>query len=555
MGPRERTLKFLTGRAGLVGLAVALAAFVVYAPVLSNPFVNADERWLFGSPLIREGLLSQMIVPQPDRAGYMPVGYLILAGVYRAGGDQLRHYHLVSLLLHAANAGLLFFMILSLMRIATKESEVLEPGRLVCSALAAIFFAVHPIQAEGIAVASSLSDLAASFFALASVIFYLRAVKSGSEAERRRRLGVSIGLAALSGLSRWTAAGLPAILAILDLYPLKRLDRRALIEKIPYVLVGAFVVAANTYAKMSPTTVEGVHRLAFQPGGMAAGVIFYVWKWLVPGEFSLYYILDRPAELMGLSVSSCAALLSAAVAVLLWARRRAPAALAAFAIHLVAVAPVLIATNNGWVLAHNRYAYLSGMALAGAAAGGLLEAWKWRMRRRTAFALVPFAVVATACVFFAAQSRGLAAEWHDKSRHGAATLSTDPDAFFAFNVMGEAMLRHKDYAGAVQQFRARFDDHPDDEHARRRLAEYEPLLAAFVLNDKGVALVRAHDMDAAIEHFKQAIAVKPDLIVPYKNLASVLRRLNRTAEAEDYAKRARRLEAQKPSRGASQSFP
>lgn len=516
--------------ARLAALSVALAALVAYAPVLSNPFVNADERWLFGSAVIREGQLSKMLVPQPDRAGYMPAGYLLLSGIYHAGGGQLRHYHLASLLLHAANACLLFLVLLSLTRIATGESEDLEPGRLACSALAAIFFAVHPIHAEGIAVASSLSDLAAAFFALASVLAYLRAVK-GAGAGRDRGLAASVCLAALSGLSRWTAAGIPAVLVILDLYPLKRLDRRAILEKIPYALVGALVIAANLYAKTAPTTAEGVHRLAFQPGGIASGVIFYVWKWLVPGGYSLYYILDRPAELMGLSVTGCAGLLSAAGAALVWGRRSAPAALAAFAIHVVVLAPVLITTNNGWVLAHNRYAYLSGMALAGAVAGGLLMAWTRRMRGRTAFALVPFAVVAAACVLFAAQSRGLAADWHDKSRQTAATLSTDPDAFFAFNMLGEAMLRRKDYAGAVQQFQARLGDHPDDAHARGRLAEYEPLLAAFELNDKGVALFRAGDLDAAIAHFKQATVVKPDLVVSRKNLAAALRLRGRSVPA------------------------
>lgn len=541
-------------RSGLIGLGVALTAFLVYSPVLSNPFVNADDRWVFSSPVIREGRLLTMLIPRPDRAGYMPAGYMILAGVYRAGRAQLKPFHLASLLLHAANSGLLFFLLLSLMRIATGDSEKLDPGRLASAAFAAVFFAVHPIQAEAIAVASSLSDLAAAFFALASVIMYVRAAGGGTGPARRRLLGASIALAAVSGLTRWTGAALAPVFLILDAYPLRRFDRRTLLEKIPFVLVGAVVIALNSYAKMSPSTVGGVHALAFRPGGVAAGVVFYVWKWFVPGEYALYYILDRPSELMGLPVWGCVVLALAAAALLVRLRRSAPAVLASFGIYLVLLAPVLLATNSGWVLAHNRYAYQSGMALAGAAATGLLVAWRRRLPGKQC-AFVPFAVLAAFCALLGAQSRALAAHWHDKSRHWAETLSTDPDAFFAFNKLGEEMLKRKDYGSAVQQFRDRLDDHPEDEHARRRLAEYGPLLEAFNLNDRGVALVRGGELEAAAAQFRRAIGVKPDLVVPYHNLAIVLRRQGRAAEAEEFAERARGLEPRKSGSGPARRAP
>jgi Flp pilus assembly protein TadD len=137
----------------------------------------------------------------------------------------------------------------------------------------------------------------------------------------------------------------------------------------------------------------------------------------------------------------------------------------------------------------------------------------------------------------------LASEWHDKSRLSSSTLSTDPDAFFSYNRLGEAMLRRGDYKTAVMQFREQLYSHPDDAHARRRLAEFVPFVLAADLNDEGVALVRAQDAAAAVARFERAIAVRPDFIVPYKNLAAVLPGLNRHAEARAYRERAERLEA------------
>ncbi len=514
-----------------LGLFVSLAAFVAYLPVLSNPFVNGDDRWLFANPVIRENRIAEMLVPRPDRAGYMPVGYLMLDGLYHAGGDRLWNFHLASLLVHSANAGLLFFLILSLMRIASGKTEA---EALAGSTLATVFYAVHPIHVEGVSVASSLSDLAAAFFALAATLLYLSAVKLGPKAGRYPWLAASVGLAALAGLTRWTAAALPAVLIILDLYPLRRLDRRALLEKIPYCLIGVLVVAVNAYAKTSPQAVAGVHGFGIHPGGIASGIVFYAWKWLVPGPYSLYYILDRPAELMGLPALGCAAGLFALGVVLLRVRRSAPAAFAAFAIYLTFLVPVLLTTNNGWILAHNRYAYLPGMALAGLLAVGLCQAWKRRM------ATIPFAITAAACLLFGAQARALASEWHDRSRHWAETLVSDPDAFYSFNLLGEAMLRRKDYGSAFQQFTMRLYDHPDDERARKGLARCEGALAAIAFNDEGVMAARAGDLDGAVARFKRAVASDPELLAPRRNLVSVLSRMGRDKEAQFYSRNAMR---------------
>lgn len=500
----------------LAGSAVALAALLAYAPVLTNAFVNRDDLTMFGDGPIRRADLAAMLVPRRDFAGYMPAGYLLLAGVFHAGGARLAPFHLAALLLHAANAVLLFLLILLLLRRAGGGGEPLEPARRACAALAAVFFAVHPIHAEGIAVASSLGDLSASLFVLASALCYVRA-KSGAAAGGRL-MGASLAFAALAGLSRWTGAAVPAFLLILDAYPLKRLGRKALVEKLPYVLIGVLVVAANVYAKMGPAGAGEVQRADLHPGAIAAGLVFYVWKWLVPGEYALYYVLDRPAELMGLPAWACAALLAAAVAALVAARRRAPAALAAFAAHAVSVAPVLLTTTNTFVQGHNRYAYLTGMALAAASAGGLLAAWRGR---RKALALALSAAVAAACLGFGAQARGLAAEWHDNARLWSATLSGAPEEFFAFHAVGEAMLRRGEHEAALRQFRDRLNDHPGDERARRKVQELEARLFAAELHARGTALAAAGDLDAAVKNLEWALFLRPDLAGTREALAEV----------------------------------
>ena len=529
----------MTRWAALAGSIVASAALFAHAPVISNSFVNRDELTLFGVGPVREGRFQEMLVPRRDFAGYMPAGYLLFSAVFHAGGARLAPFRLTALVIHAANSVLLFLVILLLLRKAGGDGTSREPERLACAGLAAVFFAVHPIHAESLSVAANLGDLAAAFLGVAAVLCYLRA-KTGAASSERRLMAASLGLALLSGLTRWTAVSLPAILLILDAYPLRRLGRAALVEKVPYLLISLLVTAANMYGKMGPAVAGAAQRVDLHPGGIAAGLIFYVWKWLVPGEFALYYVLDHPVDLMGIPVWACFALVAAAVAALIAARRRAPAALAAFAVHAVAVAPVLLTTTNTYVQAHNRYAYISGMALAAAGAGGLLAA---RRLGGALPALLPGAVVAMASVFFGAQARGQAADWHDNARLESATLSTAPDEFFSFFTVGEAMLRRKEYALALQQFSDQVNDHPDDARARRRLQEVEAILFALELNSRGTAAAAAGDTAAAIANFNWALFLRPDMPLLHRNLAGALRREGRRAEAEAHDKKAASLEA------------
>lgn len=506
----------------LAAAVVALIALLAYSPVLTNPFVNADdERWLFGREVIRSGSLAELVAPHADRAGFMPLGHLILAGVYRAGGGELLPFRAAALALHAIGAVLLFLLTLRLLEAGTGADPARGTSRLVAAGAGAALFAAHPIHAETVAIASSLHDLAACVLTLLAAFLYVEWVRVG---RGRLLLVASVATFALAGMARWTAVGLPVALLALDAYPLRRLSRESVLEKLPYALIAAVVVAANACAKMTITGEEGVYSTVIRPAAIASGLLFYVWKPFAPGEYDYFYLLDRPEGLLGLSSASCILVCGALLAALVRERRRVPAALVAAVVVLAFTGPTLIAATNGAVVARNRYAYLPCAALFAAVAAAALQAWAAGGRRRPVLAALPYIAAAVLAAGFAAQARSASAGWHDISRHWTPHIVSDPEAFFGHHALGEELLRRGYYGDAMRQFQTQLIMRPGDERAKRRLEVSRAGAEAIAYNNRGVALAAAGSVDEAIESFRRALARRPDLAPAKRNLAILLKR-------------------------------
>ncbi len=129
----------LTRRDGLAALALAAAAFVTFWPALGCEFVAFDDQdYVTENPNVTEGLS----VERTGRAfafhagNWHPLTWLSLQLDASLGGPGPFGFHLTNVLLHAANAALLFLALRAL------------TGAFWRSAAAALLFAVHPLRVE-----------------------------------------------------------------------------------------------------------------------------------------------------------------------------------------------------------------------------------------------------------------------------------------------------------------------------------------------------------------------------------------------------------------------
>ncbi len=249
--PSRRLLPARGPRTWLV--AIPLALFVIYAfsPALNNGFVDWDDIPNFlGNPYFH-GLGAAQVKWAWTTfwlGVYQPLAWLLFEAQYVFCQLDPRGYHLTSLLLQVANAVVLYVLTVALLVRCRTDSCLESPWTCCLSAgLATALFAVHPLRVEAVAWASCQPYLPCILFSMLAVLAYLRAFPMDSSPRWGWLVG-SFLLFVAALLFKALAVSLPAVLLILDVYPLRRFRdgtgrwfgasaRRALLEKVPFVMV------------------------------------------------------------------------------------------------------------------------------------------------------------------------------------------------------------------------------------------------------------------------------------------------------------------------------
>ena len=151
---------------------------------------------------------------------YIPLSWMTLGLNYLLGGMNPWGYHLGNLLLHAANAGLVYVVARRLLARAldreTPGDAAVEWG----AAAAALAWGLHPLRVESVAWVTERRDVLAGLFDLLAVWAYLKAVDGGPLAARWRFASLGAFTAAL--LAKGLTMTLPLTLLLLDVDPLRR---------------------------------------------------------------------------------------------------------------------------------------------------------------------------------------------------------------------------------------------------------------------------------------------------------------------------------------------
>jgi len=512
---------------------------VVFWPTLGHQFLDwDDDRNLVNNPDFR-GLgwaNVRWMLTTTLMGHWIPFTWLTFGTDYVIWGMRPFGYHLTNMLLHSGAAVAMYFMALRLLRKATAGGEIaLRLGALA----AALFFAIHPLRVESVAWATERRDVLSGLWLMLTVLTYLVSVDRPDE-RRRWWLAVSLGCYALALTSKAIVMTLPAVLLIVDVYPLRRLDRwrawttaegrRALIEKIPFVMLavagaGMAVYALRTHAAEMIVSQSLESRVA----AALYGIAFYAWKTFVPVGISPLYQLPPRVDPADPAMLASAAVVVTVTAVLVWQRRRWPAGLAAWLAYLVLLAPVSGIVQSGPQLVAARYSYLAclGFALLVGAvvwwlarrAAGPPPAWRW--------AGVGGAVVAVSLAGIGALAWSQTHAWRDSETLWAHVVSLDPASAIAHNNLGFAYLQQGRLADAEREVQAALRLDPEWELAHANLAVV--LLRQGRLAEAGEARVQLGYMllkhgkyEAAIDLFQKEVASRPGDAGAHNNLGAAL---------------------------------
>lgn len=215
---------------------LALVTFAVYFPVRNFGFVDYDDSvYFFANPHVLGGLTwsnIQWAFTTGETGNWHPLTWLSLMFDVQLFGNSAAAAHLTNVLLHAANAILVFLLLRRL------------TGALGRSAVVALFFAVHPMHVESVAWISERKDVLSAFFGLLASFCYARAVSRDSSAPRifsSSGYWLALLFFVLGLMSKAMLVTLPFVLLLLDFWPLRRFGTlsipQLLLEKVPFFLL------------------------------------------------------------------------------------------------------------------------------------------------------------------------------------------------------------------------------------------------------------------------------------------------------------------------------
>lgn len=443
----------------------ALAAVAAYFGVVQNGFVffDDDKAILYNQALFQPSL-SGFFTGQ-NLGMYAPATWIVYWLGAQLSGQEAWGHHLISLLLHAGNAVLLFATLFQLFQ------------RPWPALFASVLFAVHPVQAEAVSWAAATSTVLFAFFYLAAWHCYVRWLRTAT----LPFLPASLGLFLLAALSKSAAVTLPLLLLATDYFLNKKIKRKDWLSKIPYFLIslGFGLYTFSTRAQ------EG-HDIEASSAAFAAldrfwmvsqTIWFYPFKILAPIGFSIAYPFAKSDGLWPWTYYAAPIALAVA-GFLVWRYwRNLPERLFALSLYLLPLAVMLpFRTVGSFELRSDRYVYLScagifllaalllekleitvrGLVLASLAGGlavlGFMQSQVWSDGVSLFRNCVQKTPEAALCQCNLAYNELVRLDYENAIRHYSETLRLDSSYVEAFNGRGQAYLQRNQAALALADF-------------------------------------------------------------------------------------------------------
>jgi protein O-mannosyl-transferase len=466
-----------------------------------------------------------------------------LWGLHPAG------FHATNLVLHICNSLLLFGL---LQKMTSKTWE---------SWLVAGLFALHPLHIESVAWIAERKDVLSTFFFLLSIGGYIKYVQR----QTLLRYSVLLVTFCLGLMSKSMVVTLPAVLLLLDYWPLRRccLDQHrddnkeqtplminndsllsVILEKIPLFLLAAIGGWMTIIAQQSHmTTLEALSfpvRLATSFTAYPA----YIEKTLWPINLAILY--PHPG-MPPLSKTLIAAFILLAISILAgrWRHTR-PWFIVGWLWFLGTLVPVIGLIHVGFQFIADRYAYIPHIGFFIIVSWGMSELSKKVFKQRGAFAAVAIILVLAAGI----QTWKELHYWQNDRTLWTRTLEVTYNNYLAENNLGTALLKdhlpdeaeqhfmraitiNGQYAdgytnlGLVQANRGNFNEAIQNYQIALTIDPY-----SFLSQYRLAMVYKANNMPKeAIFHLQNALAIKPKFVDANIELGDLLFKTNQKKEA------------------------
>ncbi|MCB9831053.1 MAG: tetratricopeptide repeat protein [Planctomycetes bacterium] len=489
------------GRLAVLGLLL-VCSLAAYWPALSRGgYIWDDDDYVSENPLlVEEGGLGRIWFEPKASPQYYPLVFTSFLIERQLLGFGPRGQHVTNVLLQVLNAFLLYL--------------VLKRLGLRGALIAALIFALHPVMVESVAWITERKNLLSGCFVLLSLRFYL--VAEDSTRAHPRAWYLALGAFVLALLSKTVAATLGPSFLLLAWWRRGRIGRLDLRRASPFFVLGAIGGIATAVIEVAgvqargPEWDQGVleriliagRAVAFYAGKLAwpDPLLFNYPRWVVDVGSPGQWLYPLAVLAFGLSVSLAAL-----------RGRIGRGAATAFWLFVGTLFPALGFLNvypMRYSFVADHFQYLAAIALIVPFAHHLDRIGRPGTRP---------ALVAILVVCLGALSHRQCRLYENQEVLWRETLAGNPGSWIAANNLGMLSLR----AGRIEEGRALV----------ARALELAPQ-AREVLNNAGTIVADLDgDEEGALDLFRRAMKADPSYQDARTNLALMLVRLGRPAEA------------------------
>lgn len=467
----------------LIAVCLVLGVLVAFWPALQNGFVFDDKPYVVENQHVQTGFSTSAMkwaLTAVQCANWHPLTWLSHMLDCRLYDLNPLGHHLTNLLFHMANALLLLFVLKRM------------TGSFWRSSFVAALFAIHPVHVESVAWVAERKDVLSTFLWLLTIWVYLG--YAGRPDLRRYVLVVIVF--ALGLMAKPMLVSLPIVMLLLDYWPLRRLslerakDRpwagwKLLWEKVPLLALSAGSCVVTYLAQRTGGAVIEIARfpLGMRIENALVAYAKYIGKMFWPGGLAAYY----PYPLHGLPVWQIAgaSLLLVAVSVLVIKRARVQPYLGVgWLWYLITLVPVIGLVQVGEQSMADRYTYVPLIGLFVMIAWGVPELLGRLVPASAERSFSPHLPVLAVIVIPA-----LMVSTSLQVRYWKSDLTLFQRAV---RVTSENKMAH---------------------------------------NNLGLALAEQGELDQAVHHCEEALAIDPNYVDAHINLAHVLIQQGKTDEA------------------------
>jgi tetratricopeptide (TPR) repeat protein len=486
-------------------LLLVAATILAYQQAWRAGFIWDDDVYITANRLLtaRDGL-RRIWFSLESPSQYFPLVYTTFRIEYALWGLNPAGYHWVNILLHAANA-LLLWQLLRRLRV---------PGAWFAAAL----FALHPVHVESVAWVTERKNVLMGFFFLLALLCWTAFCEQRSR-NKWRWYALAIGCYALALFSKTVACTMPAALLLILWLKREPITWRRIGQITPFVVLGiAMGLVSIWWERFHQGTQGALFEIGLPERFLIAGRAcwFYLDKLIWPAHLSFSYphweiSAAHPPDYI--SVAAVAALAVVIYFARRWVGRSAEVAFVFFVATLSPVLGFIMLYTFRYSFVADHYQYLASIGPLALMAAGMMTAFGF-LRREQRF-LKP--VICTALLLLLGfQTWQQCGAYLNRETLWRAVIAENPGSWMAHNNLGIALVQRAQIDEAFQHYNKALELNPAYGEAYYNLAN---------------ALLRAQRVDDAIAQYKKALELEPRISAAHANLAAIFLRRGELDEA------------------------